>query len=645
MGLVPGHRAMSARQLGGSDAFVFQIMSGGFIAGQLYFLYIQPISPYLHAMMFACAVLSMAFVAFGFSGSTQTGERHRVAPIDWGLAALAMVPFLYAYYYSDFVVFLRRGSVPSQEDVIVGVLFLVLLLEAGRRVIGPILPSLALVALAICVSSNYLPVDWQIVPQLSIRRVVGAMFQTELGVFSQPLQVAMRWIFVFLLFGQCLLLAGGREFFMRVAMAVAGGLRGGPAYMAVVASALFGSLSGSNMANVMVTGQFTIPWIIKAGFSRRQAGAIESVASTAGALTPPIMGAGALIMAEYTGVPYLTIVAAAIIPALLYYLTVGTYLFALTRRLGIEVTEVPETESVGRLLLTFWPVLLGLGWLIWRIVTLYPLERGVLEACALLCIGGLVSNRSAYTLENAKDLTSGLTRQTIDIGVACAISGILVGTILITGWGVTIAGMILQLGNASVIVALFATMIVTIVLGMGTPGVAAYIITAAVVAAPLGQLGLSLIAVHMFIFYFSNFAGITPPVALTAFGASGIAKSDPFKTGFLAMLMALPTYFLAYAFVLRPELLLLGEPLYIFLAVMPTALGVVSFSIGTAGAITRSVALSERICFVLAGILLIEPAWWTDFLGIVMAGSAILVHILRGRHTATGRALRGPKSG
>jgi len=620
---------MSARRLGGGDALVFQAMSGIFISGQLYFLYIEPISPYLHALMFTCAVLSMAFLGFGFLGRQGEGDQDRIALIDWALAGLSLTPFLYAYFYVDFVRFLRRGSVPSQEDILIGILFLLLLLEAGRRVIGPILPGLALAALLICVSATFLPPSLHIVPELSVRRVVGSMFQTELGVFSQPIQVAMRWIFVFLLFGQCLLLAGGREFFMRVAMAVAGGLRGGPAYMAVIASALFGSLSGSNMANVMVTGQFTIPWIIRAGFTRRQAGAIESVASTAGALTPPIMGAGALIMAEYTGVPYLTIVAAAIIPALLYYLTVGTYLFALTRRLGIEVTETPETESAGRLMLTYWPVLLGLGWLVWRIVTLYPLERGVLEACALLCIAGLLSNRPAYTARNIADLTNGLTRQTIDIGVACAISGILVGTILITGWGVTIAGVILQLGSASIIIALTATMVVTIVLGMGTPGVAAYIITAAVVAAPLGQLGLSLIAVHMFIFYFSNFAGITPPVALTAFGAAGIAKSDPFKTGFLAMLMALPTYFLAYAFVLRPELLLLGEPMAIALAILPTAIGVMLFSVGSAGAIRQRLNLAERIVFVLSGILLIEPAVVTDVIGVAAGAVTLYLHNLR----------------
>lgn len=615
---------MSTRRLRVGDALVFQTLSGGFVAGQLYFLYIEPISPYLHALMFNCAVLALAFIAFSFRAPCGTGERDRVAWLDLVLAALAITPFLYAYVYVDLVRFLRRGSVPSQDDIMVGLLFLVLLLEAGRRVIGPILPGLALAALLISVSASYLPPEWHIVPQLSLRRVVGSMFQTEPGVFSQPVQVAMRWIFIILLFGQCLLLAGRREFFMKIATAAAGGL----AYMAVIGSALFGSLSGSNMANVMVTGQFTIRWIIRAGFSPRQAGAIESAASTAGALAPPIMVARALIMAEYTGVPYLTIVAAAIIPALLYYVTVRTYVFALTRRLGIEVAETAETERIRDLLMTYWPVL---GWLVWRIVTLYPLERAMLEACALLVIGGVLSNRPAYTASNGRDLMEGLTRQTVDIGIACAISGILVGAILITGWGVAIAGTILQLGSASALVALAATIVVTIVLGMGTPGVAAYIITAAVVAAPLGQPGLSLIAVHMFIFYFSNFAGITPPLALTASGAAGIAKSDPFKTGFLAMLMALPTYFLPCALVLRPELLLFGEPGAILLSVIPTAIGVVFFSLGTAGAITQPLSVTERLGFVLGGVLLIEPAVITDAVGAGIGRASYGVHALRRR--------------
>lgn len=620
---------MRARRLSGWEATAFQALSVAFVAGQLHFLYLNPISPYLHALMFVSAIMALTFLAFPARKPDPERPHHRIAWHDWALAAAAAVPFFYAYVWEDFVRFLRRGSVPSQDDILIGVLFLVLLLEAGRRVIGNILPGLGLLALLACLSGLVLPDAWQIAPELSLRRVVGSMFQTELGVFSQPTQVAMRWIFVFLVFGQCLLLAGGREFFMRLAIALAGGLRGGPAYMSVVSSALFGSLSGSNMANVMVTGQFTIPWIVKAGFTRRQAAAIESVSSTAGALTPPIMGAGALIMAEYTGVPYVTVIAAALIPAVLYYLTVGAYVFSLTRRLGITSSEVPETERVATLVLRYWPVVLGLGWLVFRIVTLYPLERAVLEASAILILGGFFSNRGEYTLTNARDLMTDLTRQTIDIGLACAISGILVGAILVTGWGITIAGVILTLGDSSILLALVATMLVTIVLGMGTPGIAAYIITAAVVAAPLGQLGVTLLAIHMFIFYFSNFAGITPPVALTAFGAAGIAKSDPFKTGFLAMVMALPTYFLAFAMVLRPELLMFGEPMAIALAVMPTAFGVVLFALGSAGAIRTPVGPLLRAGLIGAGILLIDPALSTDIAGTLLGAALLALHLLR----------------
>lgn len=620
---------MRARRLQGGEAAAFQALSVAFVAGQLYFLYLHPISPYLHALMFVSAIMALTFLAFPARRPNPEAARHAIAWHDWALAALALMPFLYAYVWEDFVRFLRRGSVPSQTDILIGVLFMALLLEAGRRVIGMILPGLGLLALLACLSALVLPDAWHIAPELSLRRVVGSMFQTELGIFSQPTQVAMRWIFVFLVFGQCLLLAGGREFFMRLAIAVAGGLRGGPAYMSVVSSALFGSLSGSNMANVMVTGQFTIPWIVKAGFTRRQAAAIESVSSTAGALTPPIMGAGALIMAEYTGVPYVTVIAAAIIPALLYYLTVGAYVFALTRKLGITSSEAPESERVATLLLRYWPVVLGLGWLVFRIVTLYPLERGVLEASAILIVGGIFSNRGDYTLTNARDLVTDLTRQTVDIGLACAISGILVGAILVTGWGITIAGVILDLGSSSILLALVATMIVTIVLGMGTPGIAAYIITAAVVAAPLGQLGVTLLAIHMFIFYFSNFAGITPPVALTAFGAAGIAKSDPFKTGFLAMVMALPTYFLAFAMVLRPELLMFGEPLAIMLAVLPAACGVVLFALGSAGAIRTPISPFMRAGLVAAGILLIDPGQLTDAVGLGIGFALVGWHVLR----------------
>lgn len=628
---------MFARDLTGWQLALYQAACVGFVGVQLYLLYVEPISPYLHGLIFLTFLLVLAFVRN--AGWDSELNRRSVHPVDLVLCAAAVFPLYYVL--QDFGAFVRRGSVPSQTDIWVGILFIALLIEAGRRVIGWILPGLALIAIAITLSSLVLPAGFQIAPTLSLRRVVGAIFQTELGIFSEPTQVAMRWIFVFLVFGQCLLIAGGQDFFMKLAMALTGKVRGGPAYISVITSALFGSLSGSNMANVMVTGQFTIPWIIRAGYSRTQAGAIESVASTAGALTPPIMGAGALIMAELTGTPYATVLAAALLPALLYYIAVGTYVYGLTRRLGIVIVEQPLTEPAWKLCLRYWPVIAGLVWLVYRIVTMYPLELGVIEACGILLVGGLTSNWRAYTFSSGRQRFSDLTTQTIDIGLACALSGILIGATLITGWGVTIASLILQLGDRSVLLAMGATMIVTIILGMGTPGVAAYIITASVVAVPLGDLGLFILGVHLFIFYFSNFAGITPPVALTAFAAAGLANSNPFRTGFLAMVMALPTYVVAYAMVLRPELLMHGAWQGIAYAFASSALGAVAFALGSSGAILAKLSWPERIVLMACGVMLIDERLVTDGASVAILMLVVAYHFLR--HWGLARAGEPPQ--
>ncbi|WP_253261512.1 MULTISPECIES: TRAP transporter fused permease subunit [unclassified Roseobacter] len=613
---------------------IYQTIATAMLLAQLYFLYLAPISPYLHGLFFLTGILILTFLRnAGWRGAAVGGRIH---PADIGLCLFSIVPLI--YILQDFIGFVRRGSVPMSTDILIGVLFIALLIEAGRRVVGWILPVLALIAIAIALSALVLPSAFQIAPELSLRRVVGAIFQTELGIFSEPTQVAMRWIFLFLVFGQCLLLAGGQKFFIELAMSIAGKLRGGPAYMSVITSALFGTLSGSNMANVMVTGQFTIPWILRAGYSRTQAAAIESVSSTAGALTPPIMGAGALIMAELTGTPYSQVILAAILPAVLYYIALGAYTYGLTKRMDVEIIEQPLTEPVLKLCLRYWPVIAGLGWLVYQIVSMYPLERAVLEASAILLIGGLTSNAAAYTLQNGRDRVSDLAAQTVDIGLACALSGILIGVTLITGWGVEIASLILGLGDWSVLLAMFATMVVTIVLGMGTPGVAAYIITASVVAAPLGDLGLFILGVHLFIFYFSNFAGITPPVALTAFAAAGIAKSNPFRTGFLAMVMALPTYIVAYAMVLRPELLMQGAWTDIAYATASTALGVIMFALGSSGTLVGKSSWPERIVSVVAGLMLIDERLSTDIASMGIISVLLIYHLIRRRGEAVPNA-------
>ncbi len=604
------------RALAGLDLGLWLGIGVAGLGVQLWLLYLNPISPLLHAMGFLTVVMVLAFLRFA-PRKLAPGASQRVPWHDWLLAAASVSLLVYANL--DYAQYVRRAAIPRPPDVWMGLLFLALLLEAGRRAMGWILPLIGIAAMAYALAGLILPESWDFGPTLTLRRVVGTLTMTELGLFSEPTQVALRWIFLFVAFGQALILIRGDVFFERISIRMAGGLRGGPAYISVVSSALVGTVSGSNVANVMMGGQVTIPLMEKVGYGKTRAAAIEAVASTGGALTPPVMGAGALIMAELANVPYADIVASAVLPAILFYIAVTAYVYGATIRLGIGVGAMREETPAWRLLLAYWPVLVGVTWLVWRIADAYPLEHAALQATAIILGGGLVMARDAFTLPRLRDAMAGLIDGTLEIGLACAVSGILVGVILVTGLGIELSSFVVALGRDSLLAALVATMLVVMLLGMAVPGIAAYIIAAAVCAAPLAELGVPLLAAHMFIFYFSLFAGLTPPVALTAFAAAGIAGSDPFRTGFLAMVIAAPAYLLAYFMVLQPQLLLLGgDGLSIALAFASAALGVVAFGLGSAGAIFAPLGRAERVALALAGVALVDAGLLTDLLGLLI---------------------------
>ena len=580
---------------------------------QLWLLYLNPISPLLHAMGFLTLVMVLAFLRYA-PRPVRPGASHRVPWYDWVLAAACLALFVHANI--DYAQYVRRAAIPRPLDVWVGLLFVALLLEAGRRAMGWILPIIGLAAMAYALSGLILPESWDFGPTLSLRRVVGTLTMTELGLFSEPTQVALRWIFLFIAFGQALTLINGDVFFERISIRMAGGLRGGPAYISVVSSALVGTVSGSNVANVMMGGQVTIPLMEKVGYGKTRAAAIEAVASTGGALTPPVMGAGALIMAELANVPYSSIIASAVLPAILFYVAVTSYVYGATVRLNIGAGELREETPAWRILLRYWPVVAGVLWLIWQITDAYPLEHAALQATAIILVGGLVTSRADYTLARLRDALAGLIDGTLEIGLACAVSGILVGVILVTGLGIDLSTFVVGLGRSSLLLALIATMVVVMMLGMAVPGIAAYIIAAAVAAAPLAELGVPLLAAHMFIFYFSLFAGLTPPVALTAFAAAGIAGSDPFRTGFLSMLIASPAYLLAFFMVLQPELLLLGgTPSGIAISFVTAFLGVTSVGLGVSGGWFASLGIVSRVALVVGGIGLVDNGLVTDLVG------------------------------
>lgn len=620
---------MNRRNLSGFDAYVF---SGGALAlllGQLNLLYLAPISPLLHGLLFLSAVTALSFVKL--AAVSIEGERgHRVALHDWALAALALVPLLYAY--SDYNAFVRRATLPNQTDIAMGILLIVLILEAGRRAIGWILPILGALAFLYAISGTFIPDAWGIAPRISLRRVVGTMTMTEIGLFSEPLQVALRWIFIFIVFGVALSFASGMVFFEKISIKAAGNVRGGPAYISVISSALFGTVSGSNVANVMSTGQMTIPLMRRVGYGPLYSGAIEAVASTGGALTPPIMGAAALIMAELANTPYLSVIASAAIPAALYYVAIACFVYSLTTRLGIVLDPQSVPETGRQLLARYWIILFAIGWLMYRIVSFYPLEHAALQAAAILIVGTLFYDRGAFRPASVRRAVDGIAEGAIDITMACGVSGLLVGVILVTGLGIELSSTVLALGETSLLLALVATMVVTIVLGCAVPGIAAYIIAASVVAAPLAELGVPLLAAHMFIFYFSLFSGLTPPVALTAFAAASISGADPLRTAVVATLAALPAYLLAFFFVYQPELLLIGgDVLGIAAVTFTTAIGVAMMGLAGGGAVFTRLAPWQRVVLFAGGVALVEGSVATDVAGIGTALAIVAFNFQRHR--------------
>ena len=631
---------MNRRELTGFDAAVFSIGAVALLVGQIYLLYLAPISPLLHGLLFLSSIMALSFLRLS-AVPIRSPRGHRVPVWDYALALIALLPLGYALI--DFNAYVRRASLPNPTDVNIGLLLIVLLLEAGRRSIGWILPVIGALAFFYAISNLVLPMEWGIAPRVSLRRVVGTMTMTEIGLFSEPVQVALRWIFIFVVFGVALTIAGGMTFFEKISIKTAGGVKGGPAYISVVSSALFGTVSGSNVANVMSGGQMTIPLMKRVGYGPLHAGAIEAVASTGGALTPPVMGAAALIMAELANTPYLGIIASAALPAALYYLAIAAFVFAITARMNIVTDPQTVPESGLFLVRRYWIVLVGVGWLVWRIISFYPLEHAALQASAILLLGALLYDPRAFLPSSLRRNIDQIATSAIDITLACGVSGLLVGVILVTGIGIELSSAVVRLGEVSLLLALLATMVVTIILGAAVPGIAAYIIAASVTATPLSQLGIPLVAAHMFIFYFSLFSGLTPPVALTAFAAAGISGADPFRTAVVSTIAALPAYLLAFFFVYQPELLLLrGDVLDITRVAATTAVGVVMMGLAGGGAILVRLMGWERLALFAGGVALVEGGLLLDSVGVGAAALVLGLNIARARRVSGAQISNGP---
>jgi TRAP transporter 4TM/12TM fusion protein len=513
----------------------------------------------------------------------------------------------------------RRAGAATVLDLTAGAMAIVVTLELARRTSGWGLVTVALLAIAYVLLGPYLP-GLLAHRGYGVQRLIEHLYLTTEGIWGVPLGVSADFIYLFVLFGTVLDVAGGGRLLTGLSAKIAGSTRGGPAKTAAVASALMGSISGSAVANVVTTGSLTIPVMKRSGFRPHFAGAIEAAASTGGQLMPPIMGAGAFILATWTNIPYVEVALAAAIPALLYYvaLLMAIHFQAHKMRLPPGTTHL-DSETLSRLHL-----LLPIG----VIVVLLVLGRSPMRAAfwgvIVAAVVTLGPKQTRLTSGQVGNTLVGAAKGTVQVAAACAAAGIVVGVVSLTGIGLRMSEFIITLSGGHLPVALVLTALGSILLGMGLPPAAAYVVLAALGAPALTDLGVPLLAAHLFIFYFGCLSNVTPPVALAAYAASGIAGAPPLRTAFTALTLASAGFLIPFMFVYGPALLLQASPLAVIGAVVTACVGVMTLAGAVVGYVRRPVVAWQRVLLLLAAVALVRPGLLTDAVGFGIVAVTLL---------------------
>ena len=550
-------------------------------------------------------------------------SREKVHVVDVLLAILgAGAPAYIIFSYRSLV--MRAGTVNSL-DLVVGLIGIVLVIEATRRVVGMPMVCVVLFFLAYAFAGPYLP-GVLAHRGLNLDQLVSHLFFTTEGVFGIPLGVSSTFIFLFILFGAYLESTGLGRFFIDLANAVAGWARGGPAKVAVLSSGLMGTVSGSSVANVAGTGAFTIPMMKKLGYERNFAGAVEAAASTGGQLMPPVMGAAAFLMAEFVGVPYFDVVKAATIPALLYFLGIwlGVHFEARRSNLkGVPRSELPRPWTIlkerGHLAI---PLIV----IIYLLVSGFTPMRAALWAIVLSIVASsLRKSTRMKPIEIVRGLENG-ARNVLGVLVACASAGIIIGVVTKTGVGLKLASALLDLSGGMLLPTMFFTMITSIILGMGVPTTANYVITSTIAAPALVQMGVPVLAAHMFVFYFGIIADVTPPVALAAFAGSAISGGNPLRTGINASKLAIAAFIIPYIFVLSPVVLMIdATPAGLITVLVTSIIGMIGLSASMIGCLVKPLNIFERVVLFIGGLLMIQPGLVTDLVGFLLLTAVFFV--------------------
>jgi TRAP transporter 4TM/12TM fusion protein len=598
---------------------VFQVYTGLF---GLYPAVIQRSTTVLFAFL-------LTFLGYGF---TRKSPKDKVPLPDVALMVLTLVCVI--YLWTQFKVMVFRGGAPNTTDVVLGLILTALTLDVTRRAVG----------LPLTVVSSFFLVYGYFGPYFpgllghrgySLQRIGAHMFMGLEGIFSIPISVMTSFVFAFILFGSFLEVTGGARLFINLAYALAGRRPGGPAKTAVIASAMMGTISGSSLANVVTTGNFTIPLMKKVGYRPSFAGGVEAAASSGGQLMPPVMGAAAFIMAEMTGIPYLQICIAAAIPAVLYFFAVFVMVHLEARRLGLKGSPEKDLPRVKDALLKSFPLLVPVAAIIYLLVSGYTPLKAAYYATGIMILTSSFSRETRLTPWKFLRCLEKSAINSIAVTAACAACGIIIGIITLTGLGLKMAQFILMVSGGHLFLTLLLTMVASIVLGMGLPTTAKYIVLATIAAPALTMIGVPLIAAHLFILYYGIVAEVTPPVALTSFAGAAVAKAPGIETAFVGLRLSFAGFLLPFLFVYSPELLLIeGTAFKLILAIGSAIVGIISLGAALGGHFIIHCRWYERLVLLASSLLLLTVGWKADLIGLLILMSVVALQKVRERGVA-----------
>lgn len=607
-----GKQSIEVRKFAGKASMIIMVYA---ILVSLVHVWINSFSMMIVIKKNAIHLGMMMGLAFLSYPATSKSDKINPTMLDWILACSSLIVGIFIFFTYDKLI--ARTLMPNTTEYICAIVMIFLILEAARRSIGAALPILAIIFLLYARYGQYFPGILEHKGFLW-KRILLRMCLTDTGVFGISLMVSASYVFMFILFGAFLNHSGTAKFFNDFAIAFAGKLRGGPAQVAVLSSGLMGTISGSAQANVATTGTFTIPLMKEVGYTSRFAAAVEAAASTGGILMPPVMGAASFVMASFLGIPYVKIMISGIIPALFYYFSIFCMVDLRAQKIGLQGVDKNKLPKVTDVIYKgghmFLPIIVVLFCLLKGFTPLISAFYGIISTI-------IFSMLRKNTRMNFKTLCNALeeaSKTAITVSIACAVVGFIVGVVSMTGLGQVIALNIIQLSYGKLWIALILVMLATIILGMGLPSTACYIITASVAAPALVKMGVQPLVAHFFAFYYGTMSGIVPPVALTSYTAAGISGANPTEVAFSAFKLASAGLMIPFLFAYSPALLMQNVTLSDLLITIITGLiGLYFFASAIEGYFKGALSIFERIFLIAVSICMIIPGIKTDLIGII----------------------------